>query len=244
MGGGIRIGTSGWEYRHWKGRFYPADLPRDRWFEHYAAHFDTVELNATFYRLPERSIFAGWEARAPVGFRYALKASRYLTHVKRLREPSEPLARLWSRAIALGAHLGPMLYQLPPRWRPDPERLAAFVAALPRERAQAVELRDPRWYRRDILEALRAGGVALCIHDMPGSGRIVPPVGPLVYLRFHGAGQRYGGTYSPQRLSAWADRIAAWAAEGRAVWAYFNNDIGGHAVVDAARLRELVARRI
>lgn len=244
MSGTVRIGTSGWEYAGWRGRFYPRELPRDRWFEHYAGHFETVELNATFYRLPDRRVFAAWARAAPPGFRYAVKASRYLTHVKRLAAPEEPLARLWSRAEALGPHLGPMLYQLPPRWRPNPGRLAAFLAAVPAGRDQALELRDARWYGREILEAIAAEGVALCLHDMPGSGRVLEPTGGLVYVRFHGAGERYGGSYSSQRLTAWADRLARWATEGRDVWAYFNNDIGGHAVVDADRLRALVARRL
>jgi uncharacterized protein YecE (DUF72 family) len=241
----IRIGTSGWEYGHWRGSFYPADLRRERWFEFYAERFDTVELNATFYRLPERRVFEGWAERAPAGFRYAVKASRYLTHVKRLRDPAEPLERLWSRATALGRHLGPMLYQLPPRWRPDRERLAGFLQALPPDRAQALEIRDPRWYRPQLTELLAERGVALCVHDMQGSAAPASAArGPIVYLRFHGAGQRYAGAYRPQVLGVWARRIVDWSAAGWPVWAYFNNDIGGHAVVDAERLREFVGRRL
>ncbi len=243
MTASVRIGTSGWEYRHWRGSFYPADLPRDRWLEHYAAEFDTVELNNPFYRLPEAETFAAWARRVPPEFRYAVKASRYLTHLRRLREPAEPLERLWSRARRLGSRLGPVLYQLPPRWRPNPERLAAFVAAVPAA-PQAVEFRDRRWYRPTTFELLRAADVSLCLHDMDGSETRPAPVGPIVYVRFHGSGARYGGRYSSQRLTAWADRVAAWAAEGLPVWAYFNNDIGGHAVRDAERLRRLVASRL
>jgi uncharacterized protein YecE (DUF72 family) len=137
-----------------------------------------------------------------------------------------------------------MLYQLPPRWRPNLERLEAFLAAVPRDEDQALEIRDRRWYRPDMIAALRASPVALCLHDMPGSDAAPRPVGRLVYVRFHGAGARYGGSYSSQRLSAWARRIAGWAADGLPVWAYFNNDIGGHAVVDADRLRRMVDRRL
>ena len=244
MGRRVRIGTSGWEYDHWKGSFYPPGLPRERWFEFYAERFDTVELNATFYRLPAADTFSGWARRAPDGFVFAVKASRYLTHIRRLREPAEPLDRLWSRARRLGRHLGPVLYQLPPRWRPNLERLEAFLASVPRGDAQALEIRDRRWYRPDVVAALGASPVGLCLHDMPGSETRAQPVGRLVYVRFHGAGARYGGSYSPQRLSAWAGRIAGWASAGLPVWAYFNNDVGGHAVVDADRLRTMVDRRL
>jgi uncharacterized protein YecE (DUF72 family) len=242
MRAAIRIGTSGWEYRHWAGDFYPAGLPRDRWLEFYAREFDTVELNNPFYRLPEASVFAGWSRRVPSGFRFAVKASRYLTHVRRLREPDEPLERLWSRARHLGPRLGPVLYQLPPRWKPNLDRLLAFLAAVP-EDPQAIEFRDRRWYAPRILERLEGAGVALCLHDMAGSAARPRPVGPFVYVRFHGSGARYGGRYPSQRLTAWADRLAGWAGSGLPVWAYFNNDIGGHAVRDAERLRTMVARR-
>jgi uncharacterized protein YecE (DUF72 family) len=242
MGRRVRIGTSGWEYEHWKGPFYPRDLPRDRWLEFYSERFDTVELNATFYRLPEADTFARWGQRVPSGFRFAIKASRYLTHLRRLRAPDEPLDRLWTRARRLGQRRGPMLYQLPPRWRPNPDRLAHFLATIPQDEPQAVEIRDRSWYRRDVLDMLEAAGVALVLHDMPESRTPLRRVGPIVYLRFHGAGERYGGAYSAQRLSAWARRITEWA-EVVPVWAYFNNDMGGNAVRDADRLRRMVERR-
>jgi uncharacterized protein YecE (DUF72 family) len=240
MGAAVRIGTSGWQYAHWSGDFYPRELPSARWFEFYARHFDTVELNTSFYRLPQAQAFDGWRRRAPAGFSFAVKASRYLTHVKRLSDPAEPLDRFWSRARRLGDRLGPVLYQLPPRWAPNEERLAAFLSAVPREHAQVVEFRDRRWYTPGTNALLEAAGVALCLHDMPES-RIADPVGPLVYVRFHGSGARYGGRYPDDALAEWAMRIRAWSAAGLPVWAYFNNDIGGHAVRDAARLREAVA---
>lgn len=239
----IRIGCSGWQYRHWRGRFYPRELPVDRWLEHYAETFDTVELNGSFYRLPEATTFADWSRRLPDGFRMAVKASRYLTHVKRLREPAEPLRRLWSRAERLGSHLGPMLYQLPPRWHPDTERLLAFLSALPGGHEHAVEFRDWSWYRVGLMSALEEAGVALCLHDMPGSASPLRPIGPFAYVRFHGAGSRYGGRYSSQRLSAWATRLVEWSEAGIPSWTYFNNDIDGHAVQDALRLRTMVERR-
>jgi len=243
MANRARIGTSGWEYRHWAGSFYPEGQPRDRWLEFYTEFFDTVELNNSFYRLPEADTFAAWAQRVPDGFAFAVKASRYLTHLRRLKEPTEPLQRFWTRAIRLGDHLGPVLYQLPPRWRPDLERLATFLEALPDGRPQALEIRDRRWYGRQLNVQLADAGVALCLHDMEGSVTPAVPVGPFVYLRFHGSGARYGGRYSSQRLTAWAARITDWVASGLAVWAYFNNDIGGHAVRDADRLRAMVSRR-
>lgn len=243
MSAPVRIGTSGWQYRHWAGTFYPKGLPQERWLERYVEEFDTVELNNPFYRLPEASVFAGWGRRVPLDFRFAVKASRYLTHVKRLREPHEPLQRFWTRARRMGERLGPVLYQLPPRWNPNHGRLRDFLAALPAH-PQAVEFRERAWYTDGTLALLSAAGVALCLHDMAGSATAPKPVGPFVYVRFHGSGQRYGGRYPSQRLSAWADRIAAWTDAGLAVWAYFNNDVGGHAFRDADRLRVMVARRV
>src|SRR5574338_823389 len=239
----IRIGCSGWQYGHWRGDFYPADLPQERWLEHYAARFDTVELNGSFYRLPAAEAFAAWDRRLPSGFLMAVKASRYLTHLRRLRDPQEPLHRLWSRARLLNQHLGPMLYQLPPNWHRNLARLAEFAAAVPHDRAQAIEFRDPTWHVPEVYDLLREAGLALCLHDMRGADSPRDPVGPFVYVRFHGSGTTYGGRYSSQALAAWADRLADWSERGLASYAYFNNDVGGHAPRDAVRLREMVERR-
>jgi uncharacterized protein YecE (DUF72 family) len=242
MSGAIRIGCSGWQYRHWRGDFYPADLPVDRWLDFYVRHFDTVELNNSFYRLPTAGAFAAWGRRTPMGFRFAVKASRYLTHIRKLNEPDQPLDLLWSRARQLGAHLGPMLYQLPPRWHRNRERLAAFLAAIPHE-SQAIEFRDSSWYDPAVLELLRSHEVGLCLHDMRGSETPLEPVGPLVYVRLHGADSTYGGRYPDEALAGWAERLATWASSGRDCWVYFNNDLGGHAPRDALRLRGLLQQR-
>jgi uncharacterized protein YecE (DUF72 family) len=243
--GRLRIGTSGWEYQHWRGDFYPDDLPKDGWLEHYARTFATVELNASFYRLPPRVTFERWARRVPDDFVFSAKASRYLTHLKRLREPGEPLDRFWTRATGLGSHLGPVLYQLPPRWKPNLERLAAFLAVVPPDRPQVVEIRDRRWYGPALDELLEQAGVALCLHDMAGSGTAgtVGPVGPFVYLRLHGSGARYGGRYPDAVLDEWAARLRRWTDAGRDAWVYFNNDIGGHAPRDALRLIERASGR-
>jgi uncharacterized protein YecE (DUF72 family) len=238
----IRIGCSGWEYAHWRGDFYPTGLPRRAWLERYAEVFNTVELNNSFYRLPTVDAFAAWARQVPDGFAMAVKASRYLTHFKRLREPKEPIERLWARARQLGDRLGPVLYQLPPRWRRNRERLETFLAALPAGRDQAIEFRDPSWYHDEIHELLVRYRVALCLHDMVGSATATQPVGPFVYVRFHGSGPRYGGRYPSRALEGWANQLVGWAADGRPAWVYFNNDVGGHAPRDALRLREAVSR--
>ncbi len=237
----IRIGCSGWQYRHWRGNFYPEDLPMSRWFEFYASQFDTVEINNSFYRLPEKEIFARWRAAAPKGFLFSVKASRYLTHMKKLKEPADALARLFGNVRALGPRLGPVLYQLPPHWTRDQARLDAFLDALPRDVAQAVEFRDPSWYADYTFETLEHHRVALCLHDMKGSAAPRLAVGPFTYVRFHGTGSRYGGRYPDAALADWASWLRQEHARGLPIYAYFNNDVGGHAPRDAARLRGLLA---
>lgn len=247
----IRVGCSGWQYRHWRGDFYPANLPASRWFAHYALTFDTVEINNTFYRLPDGATFAKWRDQATrlrsgrrPRFLYAVKASRFLTHMKKLKDPVEPLDRFFDRAQHLGPHLGPILYQLPPRWPLNLERLEQFLRALPRGYAHTVEFREPSWYDDRVFTLLRDYRVALCLHDMPGSASGQLMVGPFVYVRFHGGTTRYGGRYGDRRLDGWADWLAARAAEGKSVFAYFNNDAGGHAPRDAVRLRARLHARI
>jgi uncharacterized protein YecE (DUF72 family) len=238
----VHVGCSGWQYKHWRGNFYPADLPLGRWLAHYAAQFDTVEINNSFYRLPEATTFVDWRERVPPGFVYAVKASRFLTHMKKLKEPEEPLHRLFERVLQLERALGPVLYQLPPRWPVNIDRLNTFLAALPIGPCHVVEFRDPSWYVPSVYAALARHRVALCLHDMPGAA---PParhlVGPFIYIRFHGP-LRYGGRYADDTLADWADWCRPSVARGVEVYAYFNNDIGGHAPRDALRFRQLLSR--
>jgi uncharacterized protein YecE (DUF72 family) len=241
--GSARIGCSGWQYRHWRGDFYSADLPQHRWLEHYAATFDTVEINNTFYRLPETVTFAGWARRVPPRFLFAVKASRFLTHMKKLKDPEEPLDRLFGRVRALGRHLGPVLYQLPPGWKLDRSRLEHFLQALPRGTRHVLELREPSWYHDDVLCLLDAYDVALCLHDMKGSATGRQRVGSFVYVRFHGATGGYGGSYSRERLRGWAEWLHAQLTAGADVYAYFNNDVGGHAPRNALTLRQSLESR-
>jgi uncharacterized protein YecE (DUF72 family) len=239
----VRVGCSGWQYKHWQGDFYPAGLPLNRWFEHYASRFDTVEVNNTFYRLPEAATFAGWARRAPARFLFAVKASRFLTHMKKLKDPDEPLRRFFTRAVRLGPTLGPVLYQLPPRWPADLERLSAFVEQLPRTHRHAIEFREPSWYADEVFALLEKHRVALCLHDMAGSATGIRACGPFVYVRFHGP-QKYTGRYDDEVLARWAEWLAGRVREGRPVFAYFNNDAGGHAPKDAVRLRDAIRDRL
>lgn len=233
----IRIGCSGWEYRHWRGDFYPAGLPRASWLQYYAGRFDTVEINNSFYRLPEPATFVRWRDAVPRGFLFAVKASRYLTHLRKLKAPEDPLRRLFERVGRLEHALGPVLYQLPSRWKPNVERFEHFLAVLPRSVTHVVEFRDPAWYDPGILARLESHGVALCLHDMPGSSTGMWAVGPVVYVRFHGAEASCRDGYPAATLDAWAKWLTDQARSGRRVFVYFNNDAGGHAPRDAAALR-------
>lgn len=239
----LRIGCSGWQYKHWRGDFYPADVPSTKWFEYYAARFDTVEINNTFYRLPERETFASWAMRAPMRFLFAVKASRFLTHMKKLKDPEEPIDRLFTRMRALRTHLGPVLYQLPPGWKVDRGRLEHFLQALPKDVQHVVEFREPSWYADDVTAMLEKYGVARCLHDMKGSATGRERVGPFVYVRFHGAGGSYTGAYPADRLERWAEWLGEQRRQGFDVYAYFNNDVGGHAPRDAVTLRRFLEER-
>ncbi len=234
---GLRIGTSGYQYRHWKGVLYPPPAPARQWFDLYASRFDTVEINATFYHLPAEGTFDAWRERAPAGFLYALKFSRYGSHLRRLLDPEPTIGLFVERARRLGPLLGPVLVQRPPRWQPLPARLEAFLDAAPRDLRWAVEFRDPRWLVPDVFRILERAGAALCVHDK------IPahpdrPTAPWVYLRYHGHVPH--GAYSAARLRPEARRIATWLSRGMDVYAYFNNDPHGHAVRDAERLRSMV----
>ena len=239
--GTFRVGCSGYVYRSWRGDFYPDTLPASAWFDHYAAHFDTVEINNTFYRLPEASVFASWRERAPDGFEYAVKLSRFGTHMKKLKDPETWVGRFLERATELGPTLGPVLVQFPPGWKPAPERLQGFLDVAPRSVRWVIEMRERDWVREDVLGIMREHGAALCLHDLIRPHPIVLTA-DWTYLRFHGphAGKKYTGRYTTAALQRHAARIRKWLADGVDVYAYFNNDAGGHAPWDALRLKRLV----
>jgi uncharacterized protein YecE (DUF72 family) len=221
---------------------YPDELPGRRWLEFYAAGFDTVELNNTFYRLPTEAAVDGWAAGAPPDFVFAVKVGQFGTHRKKLKDPAPWLGRHLERVRRLGDALGPNLFQLPPRWRRNVERLDEALAVCPPDIRWAVELRDPSWLHDDVFATLERHGVALCIHDL------LPDhpwerTADWTYLRFHGIDpirHPYRGRYGPQRLSRTAARVESWLADGADVYAYFNNDYDANAVVDAATLRAML----
>ncbi len=238
---GIRVGTSGWSYDHWRGRFYPDDCTQDEWFDYYAERFDTVEVNNTFYNLPEESTFRAWREQCPEGFVYTLKANRYITHLKRLKDAPEPVERFLGRARGLGDRLGPVLWQLPPRWHKNAERLEYFLGVIPDDVRHVFEFRDEEWFDDDILGLLDDAGASFCTHDMPGISVPRTATGSAAYVRFHGTDGKYEGTYSDDALREWAGWLARQhEEEGRDVYAYFNNDAEAHAPRDAVRLREEV----
>jgi len=240
------VGCSGWNYKSWRGRFYPHDLPVSGWLKHYATTFGTVEINNSFYRLPQRETFAAWRHQVPSHFLFAVKASRFLTHMKRLLDPDEPVKRLFSSVSGLGRQLGPVLYQLPATLKIDLPRLDSFLRTLPRGRSRlhVVEFRDPSWYTADTFELLERRRVALCLHDKLGSAISEPIVGPFVYVRFHGTSGRYHGSYSRRQLDRWAHVLAEQTHRGKRVFAYFNNDPEAVATANAQTLREMIERII
>jgi uncharacterized protein YecE (DUF72 family) len=240
----ILIGTSGWQYKDWRGRFYPTGLPQRSWLEHYAEQFATVEVNNAFYRLPERETFVQWRTRTPDDFIVVVKVSRYLTHIKRLRDPQEPVGRFMERAAGLGDRLGPVLLQLPPTLRADADALAQTLALFPREVRVAVEPRHPSWWTTEIRRVLERHRAALCWAD-----RRSRPITPLWrttdfgYLRLHEGRAlpwpRYGGA----ALRGWLDRLADVYGDGAPAYVFFNNDPGGAAITDAAAMAATARRR-
>jgi uncharacterized protein YecE (DUF72 family) len=237
----VRIGCSGWNYGHWRDVFYPRGLPPSRWLERYAASFDTVELNTTFYRLPSVESVQRWVATTPSGFVFAVKASRYLTHIRRLRDLGDGIARFYERIAPLvgSPKLGPVLWQLPERFVRDDDRLAAALAALPPGR-HAFEFRHASWFVPEVYRLLRAHDAALVIGDRPRRDfQTDEPTACWTYVRFHYGRRGREGNYSARELAAWAARVREWRRRGD-VFAYFNNDWRGYAVANAVALRAAV----
>ncbi|MGE0406907.1 MAG: DUF72 domain-containing protein [Candidatus Korobacteraceae bacterium] len=236
----ICIGTSGWQYKHWKGNFYPATLPVSRMLSVYCQHFNTVELNNSFYRLPSAEAFANWRAVTPRSFLFAVKASRFLTHMKKLKDPESSLQQILDNAEKLGEKLGPILFQLPPGWGADPQRLLELLKLLPRKHRFAFEFRDRSWHSKRILNLLRAHNAAFCIFELEGFRSALEITADFAYVRLHGPGGRYQGNYSSATLHMWARRIIGWSHNLRAVYVYFDNDQAGYAPANALKLRERV----
>ena len=242
MHGDIRIGCSGWQYKHWREIFYPKGLAQTRWFAFYAEHFDTVEINSSFYHLPKASTFEKWRDQAPPGFCYTIKANRFLTQAKKLLDCEEPMERMMAATRCLGDRLGPMLYQLPPSLQLNLERLESFLRLVPDDVTNVFEFRHKSWYVAETFELLDRYGASFCVHDMAGSTSARVAVGPIAYVRFHGGVGKYWGRYSDELLLSWSDWIIEQARGGRSVWCYFNNDIGGDAIHDAQTLKSMVGQ--
>ena len=231
-----RIGTSGWHYRHWRGVYYPRELASSRWLGFYVRDFDCVEVNNSFYRFPDAATVADWCDRVSGNFRFALKASQFITHRKKLHDCREPLERFLGAAREFGERLGPILFQLPPRWRVNADRLRQFLALLPRDLRYSMEFRDPSWHTPQVYDLLAQRDVAFCQFHLDGF--LSPPTvtTDLVYIRLHGPGAAYCGRYSDRELADWAARIRHWRGEGREVWLFFDNDEAGFAVGNARRI--------
>lgn len=236
----VQVGTSGWQYADWRGRFYPKDLPQREWLRYFSERFPTVEINNTFYMLPKPETFAGWRERSSRDFVFVVKASRYITHIRRLRDCREPLHRFWTGARRLGRKLGPVLFQLPPNLQADVDRLEAFVRLLPRTMRAAFEFRHPSWERPEVYRALDRGGCALVLPDRPGTRPSAVVTGGWTYLRFH-QGSRTSPGYQRSKLARYADLMTT--MDAREGWVFFNNDPQGAAIKDASTFTNLLAER-
>ncbi|HHY46991.1 MAG TPA: DUF72 domain-containing protein [Firmicutes bacterium] len=263
----VKIGTSGYNYPHWgKGVFYPEGLSSSKWLQYYAEHFDSLELNVTFYRIPEEKTFDGWYRRTPEGFAFSLKGPRLITHLKKLQDVGETVELFFTHAFRLREKLVCVLWQFPPHFEVSLKLLEGFVSILPKEVHHAFEFRDRSWFCREVFEILRAHNMSICLADRPfkvtltksgndairGSDStatqgndsiIIPsPTADFVYLRRHGLGSRYSSCYTDEELAADAMNIRQWATSGLQVYVYFNNDARGYAVRNAETLRSMVSQ--
>lgn len=236
-----RVGTSGWHYQHWRGRFYPESLPAHRWLEFYFQHFDTVEINNSFYKLPSASTFDCWKRDAPAGFIFAVKGSRYITHNKKLKDPEDSFNRFHDVLKYLGRKRGPILFQLPPSWRVNVERLENFLRGLPARRRYAFEFRNATWDCEEIYAVLRRYNAAYCIYDLGGRTSPLEVTADFAYIRLHGPGAPYTGSYHGMGLDVWYALIRSWT-KLKTVYVYFDNDQAANAVRDALELKEMLKR--
>jgi uncharacterized protein YecE (DUF72 family) len=237
----IRIGTSGYHYKHWLGTFYPPKTPASKMLAHYVRHFDTLELNNSFYRLPTTDAFESWRDATPDNFMFAVKASRFITHNKKLKDPENALDNILARATHLGKKLGPVLFQLPPHWKVNAGRLEALLEILPRDHRYAFEFRETSWVTPEIYRLLRRFNAAFCIYELAGYQSPLEITADFTYVRLHGPGAgKYQGSYSNSGLRKWAERIDEWSTKLKAIYFYFDNDQAGYAPHNAMTLRKMV----
>jgi uncharacterized protein YecE (DUF72 family) len=235
------IGTSGWHYKHWLGVFYPSGTRSSDMLKFYTQTFNTVEVNNTFYQLPLAVTFDNWRETVPDGFQFAVKASRFITHMKKLKDPEVSSAKFFLGVQRLEDKLGPILFQLPPRWKLDLARLRVFLELLPEEWRYVLEFRDQSWMVPEVFELMSKHNIAFCIHDFADM-KVQPQItADFTYIRFHGpTTAKYAGSYSPRQLHLWADRIGKWRTRLSAIYVYFNNDPDGAAVRNAITLKGLI----
>ena len=238
--GKVHVGTSGWHYKHWIGPFYPPDMRPPKMLRWYAERFDTVEINNSFYRLPAETAFETWCRETTPNFCFAVKASRYITHNRKLADPESAKEKFISLVEKLGHRLGPILFQLPPSWKVNAERLDQFLTALPRRYRYVFEFRNPTWNVAPVYEALRRHSAAYCIYELAGVQSPMEITADFTYVRLHGPGNKYQGDYSSKILRNWAKRIEAWRRELKHVFVYFDNDQAGFAPKNALELKHLI----
>lgn len=239
MPAAVHIGTSGWHYKHWVGKFYPGKTPASRMLAYYTTLFETVEINNSFYRLPSEDALEQWRESTPAKFLFAMKASRFLTHMKKLKDPEPGLANFMPRADILGRKLGPILFQLPPWWDCNAERLEGFLEALPRRHRYSFEMRNAGWHNLEIYRLLRKHSAAFCIFEIAGFQSTQEITANFTYVRLHGPGGAYQGSYSRETLLEWASRIRGWRKDLRDIYVYFDNDQEAFAARNALTLKEL-----
>jgi uncharacterized protein YecE (DUF72 family) len=242
MAGKIHIGTSGWSYKHWRGTFYPDDVKVKDHFNYYKRFFTTVELNNPFYHLPPKQTFINWKNDVADDFVYVVKASRYITHMKKLKDPAESLTNFLENVAGLEEKLGVILFQLPPGWGLNLERFREFLEKLPSHHRYVFEFRNGTWYDPAVYSLMRQYNCGFCIYELAGHVSPFEVTADFVYVRLHGPGNKYQGSYSEEALQWWAAKCLDWAGEGKDVFVYFDNDEAGYAAFNAIRLNELTGK--
>ncbi len=236
----FHIGTSGWNYDHWKNVFYPEDLNQDNWLKFYSEKFQTVEINNSFYHLPKMETFKKWKAAVPGNFIFSVKASRYITHMKKLKDPEESIKKIFNNIKVLKNSLGPVLFQLPPHWHFNKERLINFIKVLPKKYKYTFEFRDDTWWNEDTYEILKNNNAAFCIYELGNQKSPKEITADFIYIRLHGPKEKYSGNYSKEILSGWSGAFAQWGKNVSEIYCYFDNDAGGYAVKNAMELQAML----
>lgn len=234
------VGTSGWSYKHWVGPFYSENIDSADFLSFYAETFDSVEVNNTFYKLPEKEVVESWRDRTPRNFLFAVKANRYITHMKNLKDAKKPVERLLQTVSLFKDKLGPILFQLPTRWHVNVQRLRAFLEVLPDDYMYVFEFRHKSWHQKRIYDLLIEANVALCIQDISGEFSPMIETADFVYIRFHGPEGKYKGRYQKNEIMEWSKRIKDWIKDDKTVYAFFNNDNQANAVYNAKELKSLL----